>query len=464
MTDQELLRNFVRERSESAFAELVGRHLPLVYSAALRQMSGDVHASRDVSQWVFSDFARKAPSLSENVVLAGWLHRATIFAARQMMRSERRRQLREQEAASMNTTQSESDDADWRQIHPLLDEALDHLDKTDRDALLLRFFQQQSFAEVGASLGGTEEAARKRAARALEKLRFNLQRRGVTTTAAALSTTIPANAMQPVPASLAGIIAHSSFAAAGTGTTFALLKIMTATSLRIGLGALVTAGVAATIVIQHQTQTRLRDENESLHWQIAQLQNNNDDLSSQLDELKGSRKMSDDQFNDLMRLRSEVGILRQRTNEQQQLQASIENSLAHQAAMQQSNSAAERQRQFAIAKINNSRGLVTEMVMYASDHQGQFPTGFDQVWAYTNQFPSSTTNGFEIVYHGSGNQITNLANVIVMQESQAWQTYDGKWAKVYGFADGHSELHVEASGDFSDFEQRRSVSLPVGRQ
>jgi hypothetical protein len=175
--------------------------------------------------------------------------------------------------------------------------------------------------------------------------------------------------------------------------------------------------------------------------------------------------MSNEQFNDLLRLRSEVGMLRQRTNELGKTQASLENSLARAAAAsQQSDSPSDQQRKIAIAKINNSRGLVTKMILYASDHQGQFPTNFDQVDTYTGQSPESTTNGFEIVYQGSGDQITNLANVIVMQESEAWQTYDGKWAKVYGFADGHSELHETTDGDFSAFEQRHSISPPSNNQ
>ncbi|HEY1790256.1 MAG TPA: sigma-70 family RNA polymerase sigma factor, partial [Verrucomicrobiae bacterium] len=408
MTDHQLLRNFTQERSESAFAELVARHLPLVYSTAFRQTAGDIHAAKDVAQLVFVDFARKAAGLSENVVLAGWLHRATIFAARQILRGERRRQLREQQAAAMNTTesQSEPENGGWPQIHRLLDEALDHLNKTDRDALLLRFFQQQSFAEVGASLGGTEDAARKRVSRALERLRLMLLRRGVTTTAAALSATISANAVQPVPAGLAAVIAHSSFAAAGTGTTFTLLKIMAATQLKLGLGALVAAGVTTAFIIQHQAQTRLRGENQSLQRQIVQLQNSNDDLTGQIADLNAAKKMSGDQFNDLLRLRGEVGMLRERTNDFGKIQTSLENSLAQASVLQQSNSAAEQQKRVAIERVGSAHGLASEMILYASDNQGQFPTNFDQVAGYTNQFPGSSTNGFEIVYQGSRNQLT----------------------------------------------------------
>ena len=98
--DRQLLRSFVAERSEAAFGRLVARHLSLVYSAALRQTGGDTHLSQDIAQVVFVDLARKSPALSENVVLAGWLHRATTFAARQMMRSERRRHAREEQAVT----------------------------------------------------------------------------------------------------------------------------------------------------------------------------------------------------------------------------------------------------------------------------------------------------------------------------------------------------------------------------
>src|SRR5215469_6734664 len=94
--DRQLLRHFTTECSESAFGELAARHLPLVYSVALRQTNGDSHLAQDVAQLVFTDLARKASTLSDNVVLAGWLHRATLYAARQILRGERRRRMREE--------------------------------------------------------------------------------------------------------------------------------------------------------------------------------------------------------------------------------------------------------------------------------------------------------------------------------------------------------------------------------
>ena len=145
---------------------------------ALRRTDFDAHLAHDVAQLVFTDLARKAPSLSRTVVLGGWLHRATLYAAAQMMRSDRRRRLREQ-AAAMTALESETA-TDWQAIRPALDEALDKLNQTDRNALLLRYFEHRSLAEIGSALGTNEDAAGKRVKRALEKLRVVLVRRGIT--------------------------------------------------------------------------------------------------------------------------------------------------------------------------------------------------------------------------------------------------------------------------------------------
>ncbi len=168
--DQQLLKRYAADGSEAAFSDLVARHVNLVYSVALRRTGGDVELAKDVAQLVFRDLARKARRLPEAVLLAGWLHRATRFAAAQAVRAERRRHAHEQEAAVMNALRSEST-PDWEHIRPLLDEALDRLGRRDRDALLLRFFEQRSLADIGTTLGLSEEAARKRVSRALEKVR-----------------------------------------------------------------------------------------------------------------------------------------------------------------------------------------------------------------------------------------------------------------------------------------------------
>ena len=101
MTDGELLRCYARDRSESAFAELVTRHINLVHSAALRQVNGDAHLAEDVTQSVFATLARKAPGLLAHGSLTGWLYTSTRFVAATVRRTEQRRSNREQEAHAM---------------------------------------------------------------------------------------------------------------------------------------------------------------------------------------------------------------------------------------------------------------------------------------------------------------------------------------------------------------------------
>src|SRR5262245_58711478 len=101
LTDSELLRLYAEERSEKAFAELVQRHVDLVYSSALRQVNGDAHRAQDIAQEVFGTLARKAGSLAQHPVLTGWLYTTTRHASAKVRRREARRVAREQEAHAM---------------------------------------------------------------------------------------------------------------------------------------------------------------------------------------------------------------------------------------------------------------------------------------------------------------------------------------------------------------------------
>jgi RNA polymerase sigma factor (sigma-70 family) len=314
--DSELLRQFARTNSQDAFAELVKRHVNLVYSAALRQMNGDGHLAKDVSQTVFTDLARKADSLSRRESLTGWLYTSAHFAASKIVRGENRRRGREEKfmrepihesGAGFQPVESASQ-IDWEKLRPTLDDAMHELKETDREAVLLRYFESRQFAEVGAKLGINENAARMRVERALEKLRDIFTKRGVTT-ATALASVISANAIQLAPANLAATLTTASIATAGTGT-FTLLKIMTATKLKFAFSALVVAGVATAFVHQQQLQNKLREENESLTQQIAQLQTDNESLSNRLEEVGDSKKLTNEQFSELLKLRGEVTLLR----------------------------------------------------------------------------------------------------------------------------------------------------------
>jgi RNA polymerase sigma factor (sigma-70 family) len=278
--DQQLLERYIENRSEAAFGELVSRYVNLVYSTALRRTDYDAHLAQDVAQLVFTDLARKAPSLPREVVLAGWLHRATRYAAAQLMRSDRRRRLREQEAAAMSVIESETN-TDWQAIRPELDDALDKLSQPDRDAVVLRFFEQRNLADVGRALGTNEDAARKRVNRALDKLRAVLVRKGLTTSAATLSVAISTHAVQIAPAGLATALTAASITGAGTasGISATILKIMSLTKLQLGIGASVIAVLTASLVIEHQSQTALKQENEKLRQQTAKLTSDYEALS-----------------------------------------------------------------------------------------------------------------------------------------------------------------------------------------
>lgn len=223
MTDGELLERYVRERSESAFAELVNRHISLVYSAALRQVNGDAHLAEDVTQSVFADLARKAGGLRRHTSITAWLYTSARFITANVRRTEQRRTAREQQAFAMNAIHSlPESDPDWTQLSPLLDDAMHKLDELEREAVLLRHFENHSYAEVGAKIGLTENAARMRVDRALEKLHSILSKQGSTLTVVALAGLLAARAVVAAPPHLSVKIVSHVLAGAAAGGAFSL--------------------------------------------------------------------------------------------------------------------------------------------------------------------------------------------------------------------------------------------------
>ena len=223
--DLTLLREYARNNSEEAFAALVARYVNLVYSVALRQVR-DAHLAGEITQAVFIILARKADSLGDKTILPGWLCRTARYASTNALTIQRRRQHREQEAYMQSILNEAEPVETWNQIAPLLDGAMEQLGQKDHDAVVLRFFENKNFAEVGASLGASEDAAKMRVNRALEKLRKFFTKRGVSSTTAIIAGTISANSVQAAPVVLAKAVTAIAVAkgAAASGSTLALIK------------------------------------------------------------------------------------------------------------------------------------------------------------------------------------------------------------------------------------------------
>jgi RNA polymerase sigma factor (sigma-70 family) len=227
MEDTQLLGRYLEDRSEKAFAELVNRHVNLVYFAALRRVGGDRHLAADVTQHVFADLARKAPSLKNRTVLTGWFYTSTRFAAAQAMRTERRRQANEQQAHVMSELHPAAEPA-WDQLRPVIDQVMDELSEPDREAVLLRFFENLSLAEIGEKFSLSPDAARMRIDRALDKLRGALARRGIVSTSVVLAEVFASQSGAAAPTGLvAGIVATAlRKPVAIAAATFGLWKIL----------------------------------------------------------------------------------------------------------------------------------------------------------------------------------------------------------------------------------------------
>lgn len=277
LDDAELLRRYAEEKSEDAFAELVRRHLNLVYFAALRQVGGDPHHAHDVAQSVFTDLARKASTLSRRPILVSWLHTSTRFAAAKLRRAESRRRRHELEAAAVKAIDDPSAAHDWENLRPLIDDAVHTLNEREREVVLLRFFAGRAFAEIGATLHVSEDAARMRVERALAKLRALLAQRGVTSSAAALTAAFAHQAALAAPAGLGHAIVGSALAsaAATSSPALSLFQIMTTTKFAAATaGAVLVLSIGATVHevrASRAAQTALTAAHASLARATAQL-------------------------------------------------------------------------------------------------------------------------------------------------------------------------------------------------
>lgn len=280
MDDTQLLREYAAHGSEAAFGVLVSRRMGMVYSAALRQVR-DPHLAEEITQAVFIILSKKAAKIRGETNLAGWLFKTTRYAALAQRRGAARRRRHEQEAQLHSEIQSSNSNSNpdtgtvplWDQISPFLDDALDRLGEKDRQAVLLRYFENKSLAEVAGSLGSREDAARMRINRALEKLHRFFLKQGVVSTAALIGGAISVNGVHAAPAQLAATItataAKGSAIAASTltlvkGTLNIMAWLKTKTAILIGAG---TALAGAAVLTLHQQEAQNRRQEEQIRAQ-----------------------------------------------------------------------------------------------------------------------------------------------------------------------------------------------------
>jgi RNA polymerase sigma factor (sigma-70 family) len=275
--DAHLIRAWAKNRDEEAFRTLVDRHLNLVYSVAKRILNNDEHLADEVAQGVFIVLARKAPSFPRGVILPAWLYRTTQYAAAQAIRAEARRTDRHKRYFAMQTPEA---NAVWENIAPGLEPAMARLRAKEREALVLRFMGEMTIEQVGASLGISEEAARKRIDRALEKLRAVLLRGGASTSLASLAALLSANALQAAPAGLSAKVATASLApvAAASMTTASIatgtIQFMAWTKAKmagIAAGVLLLCGVTTVVVKESAVGDAIGGDDpvENLRTQLA---------------------------------------------------------------------------------------------------------------------------------------------------------------------------------------------------
>ncbi len=474
LTDHELLTRFAHTGEEAAFATLVTRHVNLVWSAA-RRFTGDDTLASEVTQAVFIILAQKAGRLSAQTVVTGWLYHTARLTAANALKENRRRQQREHQAYMEATlTPNETNEA-WQQLAPVLDEAMHALRTADRDAVLLRFFENKSLADVGAALGVTEDAARVRVNRALDKLRALLAKQGIKFGATAIATAVAANAVSAAPAMLAATITTAVLT--GTGLTLATVAMTTFQKIAVTAALTVTIGGGLFAAKQaHDAQNAVRTlqaQQAPLVEQVQQLQAERDKATNQIAGLKEELANTEKNNLELLKLRGEVGVLKNQAEDASQKTQVAEQKLSEILSVKAQFSKHEK------TMVNNAKQIGLAMLMFSADNNGPFPTDFQQVTNYVNGYTNLVkmnawdfdlvnipTNGVVEGFNQTNFSKSVHPDLVVLRERYPRQSPDGSWSRIYGLLDGRVLTATSYDGSFAAWEKINtySPSPPITNQ
>lgn len=321
-----------------------------------------------------------------------------------------------------------------------------------------------SAADIGARLGMSENAARMRVERALEKLRTRLARRGVTSTSSVLASTLAGASTSVAPPGLATAVTSTVLASGFTSPfTFTLLTVMASSPVKIVIAVIAVGMVGGVLIHQHNTTERLQSEKAALEQRVAELTSLADSYRLAAEKNSEALAQGARQSAEVLRLRGEVSQLRRQTVPKPAAKAA---SAKPPEPVEQPTSE-EEARAFGLRRMNESKTLLLGLILYASEHDDQFPATLDAAAEHLKSSGTATgmdetlknlnLNDFEMIHQGSLTNLANPAMGIVLREREAWRTPEGKWARAYGFGDGHSELHLSDTPDDADWEAAHTV-------
>ncbi|HTI70281.1 MAG TPA: RNA polymerase sigma factor [Candidatus Limnocylindria bacterium] len=440
--DTTLLRRYAQEGDESAFTELVQRHVNLVWGAACR-ITQDPDLAKDVSQTVFADLARKATKLPSHTIVAGWLYRSATLAAQTAVRTNSRRARREELAMMQSPPSQDANSNAGQVLQPYVDQALDALPEADRDAVLLRYFSGLNFTQIGDATGTSDDAAQKRVSRALDKLRHHFVQRGIDLSQGAVAAGLSLAAAQAAPPEIATLFAAKAIATATSGTLIASLTAMKTSFIVAGATAaiVVSSGFAAW---EYSLVRSLRADNAALNNQIIALAQRPPGLIPAPPKSGGAKS-------------GLAGLPTGMAEVRETLEKDLISRLTESQAAIVPGAMTAEERDSHNRTVADLARLGREARAYALDHQERFPTVQEASkegvkFTTTTILPQGTPVAKFELFPQPRAITLHEPELFILREITPVHLADGHWLRTYCYVDGTVKTKAMPSADFSEFE------------